>query len=41
MSNQDNIKICRWKCRGLTDRLFELEKYAIDWNIFMITENIS
>lgn len=38
MNNQLSLKICQWNCRGVKGKKFELERYASNWNIFMLIE---
>lgn len=33
-----SLKMCQWNCKGIRDKKFELERFANNWDIFMLME---
>lgn len=38
MNNYINLKILQWNCRSLRGKIFELERFAKEWDIVMLCE---
>lgn len=38
MDNNLSLNICQWNCRGVRGKIFELEQFANNWDIFMLIE---
>jgi len=40
MDNQFNLKVLQWNCRDLRCKVYELEKFANEWDIIILVETI-
>jgi len=38
MDKRFNLKVLQWNCRGLRGKIYELERFANEWDIIMLVE---